>query len=66
MIVGLTGSICSGKESMADYLVTHHNFEKVNILDIFRKKVAEYQRRKIPKIASEQEIPMKHFDTMLE
>ena len=41
MIVGLTGSICSGKETMARYLVEKHGFKAVNILDLFRKHVAE-------------------------
>ena len=36
MIVGLTGSICSGKETMADYLVKHYNFKKIDILELFR------------------------------
>lgn len=41
MIVGLTGSICSGKETMADYLVKTYNFKKVNILELFRKHILE-------------------------
>ena len=41
MIVGLTGSICSGKETMADYLVNTYNFKKVNILELFRKHIIE-------------------------
>jgi dephospho-CoA kinase len=36
MIVGLTGGICSGKETMAQYLVDEYGFQKVNILELFR------------------------------
>ena len=46
MIVGLTGSICSGKETMARYLVENHGFKAVNILDLFRKHVAEQNKIK--------------------
>ena len=62
MIVGLTGAICSGKDSMADYLVKNHNFQKVNIMDLFRKKIEERRKNKVQKMTSEQESPMKHFD----
>ena len=41
MIGGLTGSICSGKETMARYLVENHGFKAVNILDLSRKHMAE-------------------------
>ena len=36
MIVGLTGSICSGKETLAMYLVENYGFQAVNILELFR------------------------------
>ena len=41
MIVGLTGSICSGKETLAKYLVEQYGFEAINILDLFRQQIAE-------------------------
>lgn len=41
MIVGLTGSICSGKETLAKYLVEVYGFEEVNILDLFKKRIDE-------------------------
>lgn len=44
MIVGLTGSICSGKETLAKYLVECHGFEEVNILDLFKQKILEIQK----------------------
>lgn len=31
MIAAISGSICSGKESLANYLVTNFNFKAVNI-----------------------------------
>jgi dephospho-CoA kinase len=43
MIVGLTGSICSGKETMAKYLVENYNFKAINILELFREKITELQ-----------------------
>ena len=43
MIVGLTGSICSGKETMARYLVEKHGFQAVNILDLFREHISKMQ-----------------------
>jgi dephospho-CoA kinase len=36
MIVGLTGSICSGKETLANYLVEVYGFEAINILQLFK------------------------------
>jgi len=39
MIVGLTGSICSGKETLARYLVENYNFQAINIMDLFREYV---------------------------
>ena len=40
MIVGLTGPICSGKETLAKYLVEQYGFEAINILDLFRQEIA--------------------------
>ena len=39
MIVGLVGPICSGKESLAKYLVENFGFEAINILDLFREAI---------------------------
>jgi dephospho-CoA kinase len=54
MIVGLTGSICSGKETLARYLEEKYGFECINILELFRTKielmVKEGKLRKIPKV----------------
>lgn len=44
MIVGLTGSICSGKETLAKYLVEVYGFEAVNILDLFKQRISELQK----------------------
>ena len=44
MIVGLTGSICSGKETLAQYLVEAYDFEAINILDLFKQKILEIQQ----------------------
>ena len=41
MIVGLIGSICSGKETLAKYLVDMYGFEAINILDLFRERIAK-------------------------
>ena len=41
MIVGLTGSICSGKETLAMYLVENYSFEAINILELFKKAISE-------------------------
>ena len=41
MIVGLTGPICSGKETLAQYLVKTYQFEAINILELFRDKIYE-------------------------
>ena len=40
MIVGLTGPICSGKETLAQYLVMQYGFEAINILELFRNKLS--------------------------
>ena len=39
MIVGLTGPICSGKETLANFLVEKYGFEAINILELFRIKL---------------------------
>lgn len=54
MIVGLTGSICSGKETLAQYLVQQYGFEAINILDLFRQEIAEQQDQQC-KIAENKE-----------
>ena len=41
MIVGLTGSICSGKETLALFLVENYGFEAINILELFKKAISE-------------------------
>ena len=56
MIVGLTGSICSGKEAMADYLVEKYGFKKINILELFKKHIAE---KGIPK-DEEEDVKLMH------
>jgi dephospho-CoA kinase len=43
MIVGLVGPICSGKESLAQYLVENFGFEAINILDLFRERIREIE-----------------------
>lgn len=69
MIVGLTGSICSGKETLAKYLVEVYGFEAVNILDLFKKRIDELQKQNkgkklsldVKAIPIEAESPAKHF-----
>jgi len=73
MIVGLTGSICSGKETLAKYLVEVCGFEQINILDLFKQKIMEIQKAGHKDITLNIELrsrsnsyleksPMKHFD----
>ena len=75
MIVGLTGSICSGKETLAQYLVEAYDFEAINILDLFKQKILEIQqaghkdlslnisidKRSHSQIANDKS-PLKHFE----
>ena len=37
MILGLTGSYCSGKDTVADYIVKKHNFKHYSLSDIIRE-----------------------------
>ena len=46
MIVGLVGPICSGKGSLAQYLVDKYGFEAINILDIFRQRITEIENQR--------------------
>ena len=39
MIIGITGSLCSGKTELAKYLVQTYDFEAVNLLDVFKKRL---------------------------
>lgn len=41
MIIGITGAICSGKKSFADYLVEMYGFDKVDLLELFKMKLKE-------------------------
>lgn len=41
MIIGIAGTICSGKETFAEYLVKEYSFEAVNIIEIFRQKLRQ-------------------------
>ena len=41
MIVGITGAICAGKAELAMYLVQTHGFEAINVLDIFKIRLAK-------------------------
>ena len=74
MIVGLTGSICSGKETLAKYLVEVYGFEAVNILDLFKQRITELQKENKGKKLSldikvvniEAESPAKHFGSRLD
>jgi dephospho-CoA kinase len=55
MIVGLIGSICSGKETLAKYLVEEYGFEAINILDLFRERIAEEMKKQTKNGPSEEE-----------
>jgi dCMP deaminase len=41
MIIGLTGSYCSGKDTVADYIVRRHAFEHFSLSDIIRESMKE-------------------------
>lgn len=41
MIIGLTGSYCSGKDTVADYIVKRHDFEHYSLSDIIRECMKE-------------------------
>lgn len=40
MIVGITGAICSGKAALVHFLKQTYEFEAVNLLDIFKARLA--------------------------
>jgi dephospho-CoA kinase len=40
MIIGITGSLCSGKSELANYLCQTYDFEAVNLLDVFKKRLS--------------------------
>ena len=39
MIIGLTGSYCSGKDTVADYLVNKKGFSHISLSDIIRQEL---------------------------
>lgn len=41
MIIGLTGSVCSGKRSLARYLRKVYGFKVINLLKLFQKQVSQ-------------------------
>jgi Dephospho-CoA kinase len=41
MIIGLTGSYCSGKDTVADYIVNRHGFGHYSLSDIIRECMKE-------------------------
>ena len=76
MIVGLTGQICSGKETLAEYLVQAYGFQAINILELFRQRIAQsYQdsnRQDAQEEHAEPELkmrkqpsPLKYFDELI-
>jgi len=40
MIVGITGGICVGKQTLVQYLVATYGFEAVNLLTIFKSRLS--------------------------
>ena len=36
MIIGITGSICSGKKAFAEYLKNKHDFKIINLVELFK------------------------------
>lgn len=38
MIVGLVGSIASGKEALAQYLKDNYGYECINLLELFKER----------------------------
>ncbi|MDR3256448.1 MAG: AAA family ATPase [Endomicrobium sp.] len=41
MIIGLTGSYCSGKDTVADYIVKKHNYKHYSLSDVIREIMKE-------------------------
>jgi dephospho-CoA kinase len=41
MIIGITGAICAGKRSFAEYLAAKHGFEIINLLEEFQNYLEE-------------------------
>ena len=62
MIVGLIGATCSGKATLAQFLVEKYGFEAVDILELFRQKLAEIEVKNKQELAENKlSSPMKHF-----
>jgi len=46
MIVGITGAVCSGKSTLALYLVKTYGFEAVNVMEIFKQRLRQLRAEK--------------------
>jgi dephospho-CoA kinase len=42
MIIGISGAICSGKRTFAEYLAKKYGFDLVDMLDLFRKELIKH------------------------
>ena len=40
MIIGITGLIGSGKDTIADYLTTHHGFKRISFASSLKDSIA--------------------------
>lgn len=45
MIIGITGSYCSGKDTVAEYLVKKHNFIHYSLSDILREELKRKDKK---------------------
>jgi dephospho-CoA kinase len=49
MIVGLVGSICSGKQELALYIAELYGFEVVNLMALFKKRYSHmFNKNNLP------------------
>jgi dephospho-CoA kinase len=39
MIIGITGAICSGKRTFAEFLAKKYGFDLIDMLELFRKEL---------------------------
>ncbi len=66
MIVGITGALCAGKQTLVKFLVQTYNFEAVNLLEIFKGRLQQLRAEKKKAIKKDEEGPEEenHDDLM--
>jgi len=55
MIIGITGALCSGKQTLVKYLVQTYNFEAVNLLEIFKARLQQIRAERRRALKNEEE-----------